>query len=239
MGRPIIFTLFCLLLDASLRATLSWLLVLLKGLHQVRTTFLSSSTFLPFLIIMEPFQGVTGGGSATAQTPTSISQLATWLSDSTARVIVLDKIFDFTTSEGTTTGSVCIPWTCSPNPQQAVADSTWCDPYAKTTGTWNVAGKTALRVGPNKVCYFRYTSQWIKLIHHAARPRWIKELGLECGLSFKNCCTIASLCAPHSRKGKGLTINGSKNVMIQNNQITDINERYVWGGDGMVLSPKK
>jgi hypothetical protein len=38
----------------------------------------------------------TGGGSATPATPTSNAQLITWLSDSTQRVIVLDKIFDFT-----------------------------------------------------------------------------------------------------------------------------------------------
>ncbi|KAG8775309.1 hypothetical protein FRC16_004852, partial [Serendipita sp. 398] len=38
----------------------------------------------------------TGGGSATAATPTSNAQLVSWLSDSTARTIVLTSIFDFT-----------------------------------------------------------------------------------------------------------------------------------------------
>lgn len=61
--------------------------------------------------------GTTGGGSATAQTPSSIAELTSWLSDSTARVIVLDKIYDFTSAEGTITATACKPWTCSPNPQ--------------------------------------------------------------------------------------------------------------------------
>lgn len=52
--------------------------------------------------------GVTGGGSATPQYPKDIAQLTSWLTDSTARVIVLDKTFDYTTSEGTITGTACM-----------------------------------------------------------------------------------------------------------------------------------
>lgn len=51
--------------------------------------------------------GVTGGGSATPQYPKDITELSKWLTDSTARVIVLDKTFDYTTSEGTVTGTAC------------------------------------------------------------------------------------------------------------------------------------
>ena len=61
--------------------------------------------------------GTTGGGSATTQTPSSNAELASWLSDSTARVIVLTSIYDFTNDDGTATGTACKPWTCSPNPQ--------------------------------------------------------------------------------------------------------------------------
>jgi pectin lyase len=61
--------------------------------------------------------GTTGGGNAKPATPSSIAELTNWLSDSTARVIVLDKVYDFTNSEGTVTGKGCKPWTCSPNPQ--------------------------------------------------------------------------------------------------------------------------
>jgi len=61
--------------------------------------------------------GTTGGGSVTPAVPSSLEELTTWLSDSTPRVILLDKIFDFTNSNGTATGTGCKPWTCSPNPQ--------------------------------------------------------------------------------------------------------------------------
>lgn len=61
--------------------------------------------------------GTTGGGSAAAAVPTSLAQLTTWLSDSTARTIVLDKIFDFTNSERSVTGAGCQAWACAPNPQ--------------------------------------------------------------------------------------------------------------------------
>ncbi|KAG8723637.1 hypothetical protein FRC09_002358 [Ceratobasidium sp. 395] len=43
--------------------------------------------------------GTTGGGSAAQAIPSSTSQLISWLEDSTARTIVLDKIFDFTDPE--------------------------------------------------------------------------------------------------------------------------------------------
>ncbi|KKA27238.1 hypothetical protein TD95_005207 [Thielaviopsis punctulata] len=36
-------------------------------------------------------------------------------------------------------------------------------------------------------------------------------------------------------KGKGLRLVGSKNVIIQNVFITDINPKYVWGGDAITL----
>jgi pectin lyase len=51
--------------------------------------------------------GVTGGGNAKPQYPKDINELSNWLTDSTARVIVLDKTFDYTTSEGTVTGNAC------------------------------------------------------------------------------------------------------------------------------------
>ncbi|PYI11006.1 pectin lyase-like protein [Aspergillus sclerotiicarbonarius CBS 121057] len=51
--------------------------------------------------------GTTGGGSATAAAPSDTAELESWLSDDVARVILIDKAFDFTDSLGTTTGSGC------------------------------------------------------------------------------------------------------------------------------------
>src|SRR5437870_3137577 len=51
--------------------------------------------------------GVTGGGSATPVYPSTTTELINYLKDSSARVIVLTKTFDFTGTEGTATSSGC------------------------------------------------------------------------------------------------------------------------------------
>lgn len=79
--------------------------------------------------------GTTGGGNASPQTPSSLAELTNWLSDGAARVIVLDRVWDFTSSEGTRTGTACRPWTCSPNPQLAL-DSNGCE-YRHYEVCWN------------------------------------------------------------------------------------------------------
>ena len=53
--------------------------------------------------------GTTGGGSATPQYPANIAQLKAWLTDSTPRVIVIDKEFNFIGSEGRVTETGCRP----------------------------------------------------------------------------------------------------------------------------------
>ncbi|KAI8297788.1 putative pectin lyase F-1 [Colletotrichum sp. SAR11_59] len=46
--------------------------------------------------------GTTGGGSATPQYPSSLAELKTWLTDSTPRVIMINRTWDFHNTEGTT-----------------------------------------------------------------------------------------------------------------------------------------
>ncbi|KAJ7663934.1 pectin lyase-like protein [Mycena polygramma] len=104
--------------------------------------------------------GTTGGGSAIPSVPSSLAELTTWLSDSTARVILLESIYDFTSNEGTTTGTICKPWTCSPNPQAR------CENYepsaAKSTATYYVAGTKPLVVASNKTLLGKGSSGGIK-----------------------------------------------------------------------------
>ncbi|KAJ7036581.1 pectin lyase-like protein [Mycena alexandri] len=145
--------------------------------------------------------GTTGGGSATPSVPSSLAQLTTWLSDSTPRVILLESIYDFTSNEGTTTGTICKPWTCSPNPQVAIDANSWCEDdepsAAKSTGTWFVAGTKPLTVASNKTLLGKGSAGGIK--------------------------------------GKGLKIASANNIIIQNIQIIDINEEFVWGGDALQI----
>ncbi|GAB1524367.1 hypothetical protein RhiTH_007521 [Rhizoctonia solani] len=142
--------------------------------------------------------GTTGGAAAAPATPTSTTQLASWLSDGTARTIVLDRTYDFTDTQGSTTATGCKPWTCSPNPQLAINANNWCSSTAaQVSVTYKNAGTSGLPVGSNKTILGKGTSGWIK--------------------------------------GKGLKLAGSKNVIIQNIRISDINHQYVWGGDAIDL----
>jgi pectin lyase len=74
-------------------------------------------------------KGVTGGGSATAVTPTTTAQLVSYLGDSSARVIILDRTFDFTGTEGTTTATGCAPYGTASACQLAINKDDWCTNY--------------------------------------------------------------------------------------------------------------
>lgn len=74
-------------------------------------------------------KGVTGGGSATAVYPSTTAELVSYLGDSSSRVIVLTKTFDFTGSEGTTKGTGCAPWGTGSACQVAINKDSWCDNY--------------------------------------------------------------------------------------------------------------
>ncbi|KAK2753983.1 pectin lyase [Colletotrichum kahawae] len=56
--------------------------------------------------------GVTGGGSVKAAAPKDIKEFTTWLADSTPRVILIDKTFNFIGSEGSVASVGCYQKTC-------------------------------------------------------------------------------------------------------------------------------
>jgi len=64
--------------------------------------------------------GTTGGGDTAAVYPSTNDELVSYLGDSSPRVIVLTKTFDFTGTEGTTTSSGCSPWGTGAACQQAI-----------------------------------------------------------------------------------------------------------------------
>lgn len=74
-------------------------------------------------------KGVTGGGSAAAVTPTTTAQLVSYLGDSSARVIILDRTFDFTGTEGTTSATGCAPYGTASACQLAINKDNWCTNY--------------------------------------------------------------------------------------------------------------
>ncbi|KAF1926605.1 polysaccharide lyase family 1 protein, partial [Didymella exigua CBS 183.55] len=98
-------------------------------------------------------KGVTGGGSAAAVTPSTAAELATYLSDDVARVILITKEFDFTGT--TSSGSGCNRKSCSAtNGGQYYLGTLSCaatdDIVAVSSIKYDTAGLTALKVGSNK-----------------------------------------------------------------------------------------
>ncbi|CAH0050767.1 unnamed protein product [Clonostachys solani] len=97
---------------------------------------------------------VTGGGSATAVYPTTTDELVSYLGDSQARVIVLNKEFDFTGTEGTAKETGCAPWGTGSGCQLAINQNNWCDNYQSSAPsasvTYDKAGVSGIKVGNNK-----------------------------------------------------------------------------------------
>lgn len=147
-------------------------------------------------------KGVTGGGSATAVYPTTTAQLVSYLADDEARVIVLTKTFDFTGTEGTTTGTGCAPWGTASACQVAINQNDWCNNYEPDAPSVSVS----------------YDNAGIL------------------GMTVNSHKTLIGEGSAGVIKGKGLRIvSGVSNIIIQNVFITDINPRYVWGGDAITI----
>lgn len=103
--------------------------------------------------------GTTGGGSAQCVAPSDVKQLKEWLSDSTARCIVIDKEYNFKTTEGTATEDGCRPASnkCPGNGgQDAINQASWCTngnagEGSKTISvTYDKAGISGINMGSNK-----------------------------------------------------------------------------------------
>lgn len=176
----------------------------MKFLSIITTTFILASSAASQKVVGTPkgfAAGTTGGGSATPAVPSSTAQLKQWLADSTPRVIVLDKEFNFLKTAGTTTATGCRPPsnTC-PNKggQDAINGANWCQAsYPKVSVTYDKAALTPLEVKSNK--------------------------------------SIIGVGNKGVLRGVGLRLSGSvSNVIIQNIHITELNPKYIWGGDAIV-----
>ncbi|KGO78201.1 Pectin lyase fold/virulence factor [Penicillium italicum] len=148
-------------------------------------------------------KGVTGGGNAAPVYPSTTAELVSYLGDSSPRVIVLTKTFDFTGSEGTTSGTGCAPWGTGSTCQVAINQDNWCKNYEpnapSTPVTYDNAGTLGIIVQSNK--------------------------------------SIVGSGSAGTIKGKGLRIvSGANNIIIQNIAITDINAKFVWGGDAITIN---
>lgn len=138
--------------------------------------------------------GVIGGGNASPDYPADIEELKSMLTDATPRVIVLKKTYDFTQSEGTIVGNVCLSWGDAHSCQQIIQDD--CGDTPSMTAKWWKAPTQPIDVASHK--------------------------------------TILGVGNKGVIRGKGLRFRGgASNIIVQNIQVSDLNNKYVWGGDAI------
>lgn len=99
-------------------------------------------------------KGVTGGGTAAPVYPTTTAELISYLGDAKARVIIVSGVYDFTGTEGTTSGTGCAPWGTGASCQVAINKNDWCKNYQagapSVAVTYDNAGMRGITVGSNK-----------------------------------------------------------------------------------------
>ncbi|KAJ5385830.1 hypothetical protein N7509_008371 [Penicillium cosmopolitanum] len=97
--------------------------------------------------------GTTGGGSASAASPSDTAELTSWLTDSTPRTILIDKEFNFLGSKCSDC-KCCKPSsnTCGSSGQNAIDldSSDWCGDYPTLTCTYDKAALEGIDVASNK-----------------------------------------------------------------------------------------
>ncbi|KAG8930529.1 hypothetical protein FRC01_002651 [Tulasnella sp. 417] len=168
----------------------------------------------------------TGGAGGVTVTPTTQAELITYLSDSTARTIILTKIFDFTSYYGTTTGQACKPWTCTNGytPQMTIDTGKGeCDASLTLYSvTYYQSGHDySLKVGSNKTILGQGSSAGIK------------GIGLEIsGVSnvIVQNIQITDINAQYVWGGDAILITGSSKVWIDHNYIARVGRQFIVTG---------
>lgn len=97
--------------------------------------------------------GTTGGGNLAPVTPTTTAELVSYLTDSSPRVILIDRSFDFRQGEGRCENCPgCIPpsYTCGSKGQLAIDAPGWCADKSATTVSYDKSAVTPILVNSNK-----------------------------------------------------------------------------------------
>ncbi|POM67179.1 Pectate lyase/amb allergen [Phytophthora palmivora] len=150
--------------------------------------------------------GTTGGGDAKPVYPTTIKELATYLSDTEPRVIVLKQEFNFIDSEGTTTEKGC-----------RGKNNANC--IAKDNG---FKGQDEMLLEASvRTC----DGTEVEITYDKAATT---------GLPVASDKTLVGEGTEGVLNGKGLSIKGS-NVIVQNIHITNLNPHIIFGGDAIAI----
>ncbi|KAB8269003.1 pectin lyase fold/virulence factor [Aspergillus minisclerotigenes] len=171
-------------------------------------------------------QGTTGGGNASPQTPSSLDELKTWITDDVARVILIDREWDFTNTEGQTSGKCCSSDTTTKCPGGTSAGQAWiqdtCDDGTWVSCTYDNAAKKPLDVGSNKS------------IVGVGNKGVLKGKGLRLTGGANNVIIqnihITDLNPQYVWGGDALTLDGTDNVWIDHNKFSLIGRQMIVSG---------
>ncbi|KAL3473842.1 pectin lyase fold/virulence factor [Aspergillus californicus] len=177
--------------------------------------------------------GTTGGGSASPAAPSSLAQLKEWITDSTPRVILINRTWDFAGSEGTTTGQCCSKASTTTCSGGTSAGQAWIQSTC-TDGTWvsctyDNAAKTTLDVGSNKSIVGVGSAGVLK-------GKGLRIRGGVSNVIIQN-IHITNLNPQYVWGGDAITLDGADYVWIDHNKISLIGRQMIvsgWGKAGHV-----
>ncbi|OQN98693.1 putative pectin lyase B [Cryoendolithus antarcticus] len=173
-------------------------------------------------------KGVTGGGSATAVYPKSNAELVSYLGDSSARVIVLQQTFDFTGTEGTASGSGCLPWGTGSSCQVAINQNGWCQNYEPsaptTTVSYDKAGVLGITVASKKTIIGVGTSGVIK-------GKGLRIVSGASNIIIQN-IQITNINPHYVWGGDAITVDGADLIWIDHVKTSQIGRQHIVLGNG-------
>ncbi|KAG2420016.1 hypothetical protein HFD88_004813 [Aspergillus terreus] len=176
--------------------------------------------------------GTTGGGSAAPATPSSIDELVEWLTDDTARTIMIDRTWDFTGTEGTTDGQCCSTRTTTceggTSAGQAWIQDT-CDDGTWVSCTYDNAAKNPINVGSNKSIVGVGSDGVLK-------GKGLRITGGNSNVIIQN-IHITDLNPQYVWGGDAITLDDADLVWIDHNKISLIGRQFIvsgWGKAGRV-----
>ncbi|KAL1607545.1 hypothetical protein SLS59_002513 [Nothophoma quercina] len=168
----------------------------------------------------------TGGGSAEPVYPTTVEELTTYLTDDEARVIILNKEFNFIGTEGEKTENGCRPDsnTCPDDGgQDAINGAHWCtnSDYPSVSVTYDSAAITPINVKSNKSIVGEGTKGVI-------RGKGLRFAGSE-NIIVQN-IHITELNPQYIWGGDAITLAGTDLIWIDHVKISLIGRQHIVAG---------
>ncbi|KAM0344931.1 hypothetical protein ACHAPU_007065 [Fusarium lateritium] len=184
--------------------------------------------------------GTTGGGSTAPVYPTTTAQLVSYLTDSSPRVIMIDRTFDFLSSGGTTTARCCSDNRTTKCPGGSSKGQLWIqDTCDAASGTWEActyynSPKTPIDVKSNKSIVGVGTKGVI-------RGKGLRLRGGVSNIIIQN-IHFTELNPQYVWGGDAITLDGSDRVWIDHNKFSLVGRQFIvsgWGAAGKVTISDK